>query len=109
VEKLTRVQVTNIFLGRQKWLPSGIVAFRIEQNHTSPIRARFYQLLMGKDESEINAYWARLLFSGQAHPPQRADSAEEVLKLVASNKGAIGVVDGAFVNQGVRVVLEFRD
>jgi ABC-type phosphate transport system substrate-binding protein len=109
VEKLTRDEVTNIFMGRQKRLPSGIVALRIEQNHTSSIRARFYELLLGKDESEINAYWARLLFSGQAQPPQRADSAQEVLKLVASNIGAIGVIDGAFVNPGVRVVLEFRD
>ena len=109
VEKLTRDEVTNIFMGRQKRLPSGIVALRIEQNHTSSIRARFYELLLGKDVSEINAYWARLLFSGQAQPPQRVDSAQEVLRWVASNKGAIGVIDGAFVNSGVRVVLEFRD
>ena len=109
VEKLTRDEVTNIFMGRQKRLPSGIVALRIEQNHTSSIRSRFYELLLGKEEAEIDAYWARLLFSGQAQPPQRADSAQEVLKLVASNKGAIGVIDGAFVNPGVRVVLEFRD
>jgi ABC-type phosphate transport system substrate-binding protein len=106
VEKLSRDQVINIFMGRQKRLPSGIVALPVEQAQSATTRARFYQLLVKKDLPDINAYWARLFFSGQAQPPRQVSGAEEVLELVAGNKGAIGVVDGARVDRRVRVVLD---
>lgn len=106
VQKLTRDEVINIFTGRQKRLPTGQVAVTVEQAEPTGTRARFYQLLVGKDLPDINAYWARLLYSGQAQPPRQAQSAEEVVALVAANRGAIGVVDGARVDRRVRVVLD---
>ena len=106
VEKLSRDEVTNLFMGRQKRLPSGIVALPVEQALPVATRARFYQLLVQKDLPDINAYWARLFFSGQAQPPRQVESAQEVLELVAGNRGAIGVVDGALVDRRVRVVLD---
>jgi ABC-type phosphate transport system substrate-binding protein len=106
VERLTRDEVTNLFMGRQKRLPSGIVALPVEQAQPASTRSRFYQLLVKKDLPDINAYWARLFFSGQAQPPRQANSAEEVLELVAGNRGAIGVVDGAYVDRRVRIVLD---
>ena len=106
VDKLSRDQVINIFMGRQKRLPSGIVALPVEQAQSAVTRARFYQLLVKKDLPDINAYWARLFFSGQAQPPRQVNGAEEVLELVAGIKGAIGVVDGARVDRRVRVVLD---
>ena len=106
VQRLSRDEVINIFMGRQKQLPSGLVAQPVEQAEPTATRARFYQLLVGKDLPDINAYWARLLYSGQAQPPRQAQSADEVLALVAANRGAIGVVDGARVDRRVRVVLE---
>ena len=106
VRSLTRDEVINLFMGRHKRLPSGLVAIPVEQAEPPATRARFYQLLVGKDLPDINAYWARLLYSGQAQPPRQAASAEEVLEFVAANKGAIGVVDGARVDRRVRVVLD---
>ena len=106
VRSLTRDEVINLFMGRHKRLPSGLVAIPVEQAEPPATRARFYQLLVGKDLPDINAYWARLLYSGQAQPPRQAPSAEEVLEFVAANKGAIGVVDGARVDRRVRVVLD---
>ncbi len=106
VQSLTRDDVINIFMGRQKRLPSGIVALPVEQARPAATRARFYQLLVKKDLPDISAYWARLLYSGQAQPPRQADSAEEVLELVSQNRGAIGVVDGAQADRRVRVVFD---
>ena len=106
VQSLTRDEVINLFMGRQKRLPSGRVAAPVEQAEPPATRASFYQLLVGKDLPDIHAYWARLLYSGQAQPPRQAASAEEVLEFVAANKGAIGVMDGARVDRRVRVVLD---
>ncbi len=64
VDALTRDQVTNIFLGRYRLLPSGMTAMPIDQPAGQTEKARFYRLLVNKDLSEIDAYWARLVFSG---------------------------------------------
>ena len=103
IQSLTRDEVVNIFMGRQKRLPNGTVAMPVEQAQPPALRARFYQLLVGKDLPDISAYWARLLYSGQAQPPQ-ALSADEVLEVVSENRGAIGVLDAARVDRRVRVV-----
>ena len=108
VERLSRAEVVNLFLGRTRRLPSGLTALPIDQPGASGERADFYRTLVGKDLADINAYWARLLFSGQASPPRQADSTEEVLELVRTNKGAVGYVDAAKVDRRVRVVLEVR-
>ena len=106
IERLSRDEVVDLFLGRQKRLPSGAVALPVEQAQPPGLRARFYRLLVKKELPEISAYWARLFFSGQAQPPRQVDSAEEVLEWVSQNKGAIGVVDRTRVNRRVRIVLD---
>lgn len=105
VSHITREEAVNIFMGRQKRLSSGLVALPIEQAKPEETRARFYKLLVNKAIAEINAYWARLYFTGQAQPPRQAQTPEEVLELVATNKGAIGFVEREKVDRRVREVL----
>src|SRR5689334_20372889 len=71
VAALTREQAINIFMGRYRSLPSGLVAFPIDLGENSVERGLFYQRLVGKDLADVDAYWARLVFSGQTSPPLR--------------------------------------
>ncbi|MEO8674639.1 MAG: hypothetical protein ABI569_03620 [Casimicrobiaceae bacterium] len=103
VDKLTRDEAINIFMGRYKKLPSGISALPVDE---SAEKAAFYRALLGKELPEIQSYWARLVFSGQGSPPRQMDNASEVIDAVANNKGAIGYVDRKKVNSRVKVVLE---
>lgn len=107
VERLSREEVVNLFLGRTRRLPSGLGALPVDQAGEAPGRARFYRDLVGKELPDINAYWARLLFSGQASPPHQAASEAELLEFVRANRGAIGYVDRAKVDRRVRIVFEF--
>ncbi|MEO8135385.1 MAG: hypothetical protein ABI831_15545 [Betaproteobacteria bacterium] len=102
-EKITRDEAINIFMGRYKKLPSGMTALPVDE---SGEKAAFYHSLLGKELSEIQSYWARLVFSGQGSPPRQMDSADEVIETVANNKGAIGYIDRKKVTARVRVVLE---
>ncbi|MCE1229564.1 MAG: hypothetical protein LWX11_08780 [Firmicutes bacterium] len=106
VDRLTRDEVTNIFMGRQKRLAGNVVAVPVEQAQPTTLRIAFYRLLVNKELPEISAYWARLFFSGQAQPPRQVASVSEVLEFVSQNRGAVGVVDGAKVDGRVRVVLD---
>jgi len=105
VERLTRDEVIDIFLGRYRKLPSGRIALPIDVA-SSAERDRFYQLLVKKSPAEISSYWARLVFSGQTSPPYRVPDTRTAVELVESNPNAIAYVDRASVNARVKVVLE---
>ncbi len=105
VDKMTRDEVTAVFMGRTKKLPSGITALPIDQP-VSGGKAKFYGELINKELAEINSYWARLIFSGQGTPPRQADDNAEILEIVGSNKGAIAYVPRNVVDKRVRIILD---
>jgi ABC-type phosphate transport system substrate-binding protein len=109
VTTLTRQEAINIFTGRYRTLPSGLVAFPIDVQGRNGERKGFYKNLLNKDLAMIDAYWARLVFSGQTSPPlQVADSATAV-QLVAGNRSAIAYVDRRAIGPQVKVVLELTN
>lgn len=104
VGRLSREQVLNIFLGRFRQFPSGLPAEPIDQPDDSPARAQFYRLLVDKEVAEINAYWARLVFSGRTPPPLKAERPGEVLRLLATKRGGIAYVERSQVDPRLTVV-----
>jgi hypothetical protein len=106
ITRMTREEAVDYFMGRQKHLPSGLVALPVEQVLPEEVRRRFYALLVHLPLPQVRAYWARLYFSGQAQPPRQTDSAEETLQVVAANRGAIGFMVQTKPDRRVRVVLQ---
>ncbi|NIV39835.1 MAG: hypothetical protein GWN58_63625, partial [Anaerolineae bacterium] len=80
LETLEREQIVNIYMGRYRKLPSGISALPLD--HTDH-RETFYRTLVDKSLPAINAYWARLVFSGRGSPPNQVDTANEMLAMIA--------------------------
>lgn len=106
VTRLTQNEVIDIFLGRHRELPGGLAALPIDQPKASPTRADFYRALTNKTLSEINAYWARLYFSGKANPPTQADKPADVALHVLNTNGGIGYLDQDQLDPRFRVVLK---
>lgn len=106
VDTLSRDEAVNIFMGRYRKLPSGIVAFPIDLGGSDPERKRFYNLLVNKEPAEVDAYWARLVFSGQTSPPMQVPDGKTVVQLVAANRSAIAYIDRRLVDEHVKVVLD---
>lgn len=109
VHEMTRAQVADVFMARDRHLPTGVMALPLDMGIQSIERREFYDKLVRKSVPEINAYWARLLFSGRATPPQQVADSDAALKAVAENKGAIAYLDKKDVDSRVRVVLELVD
>jgi len=65
--------------------------------------------LLDKTLAEVNAYWARLVFSGKTAAPEELASQREILDRVARDPNAIGYVDRRNLNAHVKVVYEFKD
>jgi len=106
VAAMARREVQDIFLGRTRTFPDGRFAVAIDQS--SLLRAEFYQTLTARPVEQIDAYWARLLFTGQASPPLRLPDDAAVLKTVRENEGAIGYVDPRRVDHSVRLLLQLK-
>jgi ABC-type phosphate transport system substrate-binding protein len=103
LDGLTGKQVQDIFLGRTRSFPNDRFALPIDQS--SPLRSEFYQRLTGRSLEQINAYWARILFTGQASPPLRVPDDAAVLRTIRENEGAIGYIDKSQADGSVRVLL----
>jgi ABC-type phosphate transport system substrate-binding protein len=106
VDKLSKDEVVNIYMGRSKRLPSGISALPIDVVNPLSEKSKFYSAMVAKELPEVNAYWARLMFSGQASPPRIAENSDEALEIVGSNKGAIAYIDRKKVDKRVKVVFD---
>jgi ABC-type phosphate transport system substrate-binding protein len=104
---LTETDISRIYLGKLKSFPGGGTAIPLDLQEGSAERESFVTLLLNKSESQLKAYWSKLMFSGQGNPPKMIDSTAEMLNLVATNPSMIGFVDAAAVTDKVRVVGSF--
>lgn len=89
VESLSQKQVMGFFLGRSKFLPSGAKVKAIDYPVDSEFRSAFYTALTGKNIADIDAYWARLRYSGRATPPQPLADSEEIIQALQQQVSAI--------------------
>jgi hypothetical protein len=105
---ISREQAVNIYMGRLRRFPSGAAAQPLDLPPDSTEKALFYHLLINKDLSDIEAYWARLVFSGRASPPRTVGSLKEVVERVALEPNVIGYVDRALVDKRVKIIMELQ-
>lgn len=108
VTSLTREQVVDIYMGRSSTFPNGRPAIAFDMKSDQPIRTTFYQKLVGKSVAQINAYWARLLFTGSATPPMALKDSAMMLHMVQENRDAIGYIDSAEATGKLNVVFRFE-
>jgi len=109
IVKLTQRQITDIYMGRQQYLKNGQKLIPLDQSENSAIRAEFYHLLTGKPISMINAYWARLLFTGRALPPMLVEDNQAMLEAVKNNANAIGYLESDFLNEHVKIIYQLDE
>jgi len=88
---LSKNKVRMLYRGKVKLLQGKKVELS-DWSEDSEFRRNFYQQLLGKDTAQMNAYWARLSFSGKARPPKviKKDSVNELLEWVEKKKLRIG-------------------
>jgi len=99
--------ISRIFLGKTSSFPDGSQAVPIDQNEGSAARNSFTDTVLGKNASQLKAYWSRLIFTGKGTPPKEAGDDAAVKALIAANPNMIGYVDASAVDGSVKVVHKF--
>lgn len=104
---LTQQDVERIFLAKTKTFPQGGIATPVNCLEGEKIRVTFDQRVIGKNESQMKSYWAKLIFTGKALPIKQLSCDREIVEFVAKHPGAIGYVDINSADNSVRKLFSF--
>lgn len=92
MEVLNDSHIRNLFLGKARTYPSGLSVTAYDMPVEHETYKYFVRNVLKRNESNLNAYWARMLFSSQGRPPERLHSSTEMLQRVSSEQSAIGYI-----------------
>lgn len=106
-DELDANSIKRIFLGKTKGFPSAGRALPLDLPSGTETKDAFLSKVVGKSQSQYDAYWSKLMFTGKGMPPKISASESEVLGLVAKNPNTIGFIDATKVTADVRVVATF--
>lgn len=108
VPSLKIEDITDLYLGRKKVL--GTVYIDQVLDRTGEERARFFAKVAQMRVSQVNAYWARLKFSGSMRAPERISSTQVLINKLRQNPQAIGyMVEPPPLDSGVKVALKIDE
>jgi hypothetical protein len=93
-----------LFLGKSNSL-GGVSLTPIDQEEGSAVRDTFYQAAAQKNPSQLNAYWARVIFTGKGQPPKAVFDDAEVKDAISKDAGLVGYIDSGAVDGSVKVIL----
>lgn len=104
VERLTRAQLADIYLGNLSRFPSGEPAIPIDQAERAPAHDAFYREYLDRTPAQIKAHWSKRIFTGRGQPPRAVPDGNAVADIVADDPRAIGYVDSELVDDRLQVV-----
>jgi len=96
VSSLTKKQVQEIFMGRTRTFSNGVRALPLD---VTDLRVEFYEKLTNRPIEQINAYWARLTFSGRSSPPSLKPNQQAVIDAVKNGKGVVAYIEREKVDE----------
>ena len=108
VSSITKAEAANIFLGKMTKWADGTPVTVIEHKDGDAAKDEFYNKVVGKSPSQLKAYWAKLVFTGEGVPPKEYSGDRAVKTRVSSTPGAVGYVSDGSADNSVKVLLEAK-
>jgi ABC-type phosphate transport system substrate-binding protein len=107
IQSLDAKTAKKFWMGKKKRLNGQKIAI-VDQNNGSSAQAEFYRLVLGKNTSEMKAYWAKLVFTGSTFPPRKLENDAQIKDWVAKNPNSMGYIDAGSLDDTVRVLLAVK-
>ncbi len=104
--KLSRDQISDIFLGRLRQLPGGRRVVPLDMAEGSALREQFYREVLERTPAQVRAHWARLVFTGRGSPPRSVDSPEDAVMAIAEDSRIVAYLWRRDVDGSLAVVYE---
>lgn len=106
--KMSQEDVSKIFLAKTTTFADGSRALPVDQTSGTPLRELFNAKVLDKSESQLKAYWSRVVFTGTGTPPKEVGGDNEVKKLVADNPNLIGYIDQTKLDSSVVAIFSIE-
>ncbi len=103
-DRLTRAEISQLFLKKTTKWRDGSAVVPVDQPLSSEVRDSFSREVHGKGAAAVDAYWQKQIFSGRDLPPVTKANDAEVLAYVRANSGAIGYVSPGVETTGVKTI-----
>lgn len=100
LKDLDSATIKKIYLGKAKSLP----VMPIELEDGVSLKNEFHSKVTGKTEAQLQAYWAKKVFTGKGKPPESVASSAIMKNKVSSINNAIGYIDESDVDGSVKVI-----
>lgn len=102
MDALSAATVKKLYLGKAKSLSIDVV----DLADGDALKEEFHQKVTGKTEAQLQAYWAKRVFTGKGQPPKALPSADLVKNTVQTGNNIIGYIDESQVDSSVKVLLK---
>lgn len=93
----------KLWLGQSRMLEDNT---RVQVVDNAKLQEEFAGKVLNKDVKQLKAHWAKLVFTGQANPPELLADDASVKKWVASTPNGLGYVDAKSVDGSVKVLMK---
>ncbi|MGE0083735.1 MAG: substrate-binding domain-containing protein [Desulfococcaceae bacterium] len=102
-DSLGSSDIQQIFLGRKtRWSDNQKISFVIMKDGEA--HTEFLRSYVSKTPSQYQAFWRKMVFTGQSGLPLSFSAPEEIINYVAATPGAIGYVPAGLPHDRVKVV-----
>ena len=88
LQALSKQQIKSLFLGKRQEI-HGLSLQAVDIEQWQGTKQAFYEQVIDKNASQLNAYWARKLFTGRGKPPHRVKDAKAFYYYLRRNKNAV--------------------
>ncbi len=105
-DAISKADVRRMYMGKTSQFPNGSKVKAVNYDAENTIRHAFDKALLKRDSAQIQALWAKLVFTGQGVPPSVLSSSQEALEFVKANPDAIGYVSEGEVSADVKVLFK---
>ncbi len=102
MDALSAATVKKLYLGKAKSLNIDVV----DLADGDALKEEFHQKVTGKTEAQLQAYWAKRVFTGKGQPPKALPNADLVKNSVQTGNNIIGYIDETQVDSSVKVLLK---
>ena len=109
IRGLSAQEVADLYLGRTRTYPDGTPARVLDRPSDHQVREQFFRLLVNMPPAQVNAYWARLTFTGRQKPPEVINDDPAVIASVSKSERAIGYVAYRPTHPDIHVILQLRN
>lgn len=91
IMEINKEQLSALYLGRNRVVGNTYINQVLDRSGT--VRQRFFLQVTNMQESQINAYWTKLKFSGRLRAPESVVSEQELIAKLEENPFSIGYTD----------------